>query len=381
MQAKAVYIHIPFCAHKCFYCDFATYTAKNQPIDAYLDALEQEMSAMLAVEPAAAPIETIFVGGGTPTVLTAAQLTRFLNIVERHFPQRAAQLEFTMEANPGTVDAEKLAVMRAGGVNRLSFGAQSFNEQLLTAIGRDHDAEAVLHSLEEAKRAGFTNVSLDLMFGLPQQTVKHMQSTLDVALDLGIQHFSAYALKVEQNTRFFTLQQQGKLPLPSDDEEYDMYQLVRQRMREAGYFQYEISNFSQKGYESKHNLTYWFNEPYYGFGVGAHAYTNGKRYANARGVKQYIQTLAGGLLPRVEQYEVTRQEDIENTMMLGLRLAEGVSFARFRQRFETELTDVYGAEIAALVQKGWLVRTPKGVRLTENGLLWGNEVFARFLSY
>lgn len=379
MQPKSVYVHIPFCAKMCHYCDFATYTVKGQPVDAYLDALEAEMALTLAASPAG-EVETIFVGGGTPTILSAQQMERFLAAVQRYFPQRAANLEFTMEANPGTVDPEKLAVMREGGVNRLSFGAQSFDNQLLQTIGRDHDATSILQSIADARAAGFNNVSLDLMFGLPEQTVTVLHETLDVALNLGLQHFSAYALKVEENTLFHTLRRQGRLSLPTDDEEYDMYQLVRERMALSGYEQYEISNFSQTGFESRHNQTYWLNEPYYGLGVGAHGYIAGQRYANTRGVKPYIQSLQAQQLPRVDQYEVSQTEDMENMMILGLRLKAGVSFRRYEQRFGVHLLDTYGDTVRELEQKGWLEHDDYAIRLTEKGLLWGNEVFAHFIA-
>lgn len=378
MQPKSVYVHIPFCAKMCHYCDFATYTVKGQPVDAYLDALETEMRLTLGDSPAG-EVETIFVGGGTPTILTPKQLERFLSAVERYFPQRAANLEFTMEANPGTVDKEKLKVMRDGGVNRLSFGAQSFDNRLLQVIGRDHDAGSVLHSIDDARLSGFDNLSLDLMFGLPGQTVQMMGDTLDIALDLGLQHFSAYALKVEENTLFHTLQRKGQLSLPTDDEEYEMYQVIRERMALSGYEQYEISNFSLKGFASRHNKTYWLNEPYYGFGVGAHGFTGGVRYANTRGVKPYIQTVGEHRLPRVEEYEVDPREDMENMMILGLRLKEGVSFSRYKKRFGIHLMSVFGERVRELEQKGWLECNEESVCLTESGLLWGNEVFAHFL--
>lgn len=377
-KPKSVYLHIPFCAKMCHYCDFATYMVKGQPVDDYLDALGTEMALTLAGSPAG-EVETIFVGGGTPTILSSRQMERLLSLVRHYFPRRSENLEFTMEANPGTLDREKLTVMREGGVNRLSIGAQSFNDELLRTIGRDHDAAAVLRSLSDARDAGFENVSLDLMFGLPRQTVQMLKETLEMAFALEVQHFSAYALIVEEKTLFAHLQRKGQLPLPSDDEEYDMYQLVRKQMALNGYEQYEVSNFCQKGFQSRHNTTYWLNEPYYAFGVGAHGYVAGKRYANVRGVKPYIQSLHHNRLPRADHYKVSRTEDMENTMILGLRMQEGVSLVRFEQRFGVRLMDTYGPIVRELAQKGWLEFDDTTVRLTDQGLLWGNEVFARFL--
>lgn len=379
MQPESVYVHIPFCAKKCHYCDFATYTLKSQPVDDYLDALEREMAFTAAAAPAR-EVKTIFIGGGTPTILTVKQLEHLLAALERYFPNRSAELEFTVEANPGTLDRDKLIAMRDGGVNRLSIGAQSFDDDLLKAIGRDHDSEAIYCCVNLAQATGFDNISLDLMFGLPGQTVSMMEDTLNAAFTLDVQHFSAYALIVEENTLFHALQRRGQLQLPTDDEEFAMYQLVRERMERQGYGQYEISNFSYKGYESRHNRTYWLNEPYYGFGVGAHGYVQGVRYANVRGVNSYIQILKEDRIPRAEQHKVSDTEAMENTMILGLRLLEGVSFGRFQERFGVDILDVYGAQIAELEQRRWLERDDAGVRLTESGLLWGNEVFARFLN-
>lgn len=378
METTSVYLHIPFCAQKCFYCDFAAYKVNGQPVDEYLDALEQELRLTVAEHPPG-PIRTIFVGGGTPTILTAHQMERFLAMVDAFFPRRVANIEFTMEANPGTVDREKLAVMRAGGVNRISFGAQTFNERLLKKIGRDHDTRAIFKSVDDAQRSGYENISLDLMFGLPEQTVQDVNETLETAFQLRVQHFSAYALKVEGNTWFHTLQRKGQLPLPTDDEEYEMYQLVRDRMAAAGYKQYEISNYSHPKFTSQHNQTYWLNEPYYGIGVGAHGFVSGTRHANTRHVKSYIRTLSEGRLPREDQYRVTRTEDIENTMILGLRLLNGVAFSRFHERYGEDLRHIYNEALTKLKQKGWLAWDEERVWMTEEGLLWGNDVCAQFL--
>lgn len=378
MQPRSVYVHIPFCARKCYYCDFAAYTLKGQPVDDYLTALEIEMELALPSR-STAEVETIYIGGGTPTVLTERQMDRLLQIVNRFFPERSAHFEFTVEANPGTVNEAKLSLLRTAGVNRLSFGAQTFNDFLLRKIGRDHDAHAIFHSVTLARKAGFNNISLDLMFGLPEQTVRDVDETLSTAFALEVNHFSAYALKVEENTPFAVWQRQGTLALPSEDEEYEMYQLIRRRMAQAGYDQYEISNFSHTGFRSRHNTVYWLNEPYHAFGVGAHGYVDGYRYANTRSVKEYVNLLRAKRLPRTDQYRVSRTEDMENTMILGLRLQSGVTFSRFRERFGRDLLDVYGEQVKQLKQKGWIVCDSEGIRLTEKGLLWGNDVLSHFL--
>lgn len=282
-QTEAVYIHIPFCTNKCFYCDFNSYVLKDQPVMDYLRALDKEMELTVKENPPGR-IKSIFVGGGTPTVLKPDEMAYFLQSVKTHFPDWAEDIEFSMEANPGTTDLEKLSVMRAGGVNRISFGVQAFQNSLLTGIGRIHDTDDVYRSLENARSAGFSNISIDLMFGLPNQTVEMLSESVTEALKLGLPHYSIYSLKVEENTLFHTLFQKNQLPLPDEEDELNMYLLLMERMREAGYKQYEISNFAKPGFESRHNMTYWRNEDYYGLGAGAHGYIGRKRHINIKGL-------------------------------------------------------------------------------------------------
>ncbi len=239
---RALYIHIPFCTNKCFYCDFNSFVLKGQPVEDYLDALEHEMKLTVAqIRPEM--IDTVFVGGGTPTVLTPQQMEQFLSSVRRHFPLSEG-VEFTMEANPGTTDLDKLRVMRDGGVNRISFGVQSFDNKLLERIGRIHNVDDVYRSIENARSVGFTNLSIDLMFNLPDQTLETLNESVSRALELELPHYSLYGLKIEENTLFHTLYQRDELPLPSEDEELDMYLLIMNRLKQAGRQQYEISNFA-----------------------------------------------------------------------------------------------------------------------------------------
>jgi putative oxygen-independent coproporphyrinogen III oxidase len=375
---KAVYIHIPFCTNKCHYCDFNSYVLKGQPVADYLDALEREMALTVAAVPPER-IETVFVGGGTPTVLLPDQMERFLAMVARHFPLDDPQLEFTMEANPGTTDEEKLAVMKAGGVNRISFGVQSFDNGLLHRIGRIHNTDDVYRSIENARKLGFDNLSIDLMFGLPGQTTEHMRQSLDAALALDLPHYSLYSLKIEENTLFHTLYQKGQLPLPSEEEEVEMFLLILERLKQAGYEHYEISNFARPGYESRHNMTYWRNESYYGLGAGAHGYMNRKRHVNVKGIAEYIAAAAHGL-PVLETEEVSLNEAMEDFMMVGLRLLRGVRQDDFARQFAgRRLEDVFGATLDKLLTAGLLDRTEDGYRLSDKGLLLGNVVFAEFV--
>lgn len=373
----AVYIHIPFCTNKCHYCDFNSVVLKGQPVMDYLQALEQEMERTVREVPPQT-IRTIFVGGGTPTVLTPEQMDYFLRSVRNAYPNRSSDLEFSMEANPGTVDEEKLAVMREGGVNRISFGVQSFDNKLLQTIGRIHDTDDVYRSLEAARRVGFDNLSIDLMFGLPNQTLEQLDHTVSAALELGLPHYSIYSLKVEENTLFYKLYQRDELPLPDEDTELAMYQLIMDRFRSAGYEQYEISNFAKPGYESRHNMTYWRNEPYYGIGAGAHGYVGRKRHVNIKGVTPYIRAAREGL-PRMEEMFVEESEAMEDFMMVGLRMLQGIRTEDFKAQFAVPLESVFGSVIERLIAQGLLERTEAGYRLTSRGLIFGNEVFASFL--
>lgn len=375
---RALYIHIPFCTNKCFYCDFNSYVAAGQPIDAYLDALEQEMKLTVAALPPLA-IDTVFVGGGTPTVLDPKQMERFLSAVRRHFPI-APGAEFTMEANPGTTDPDKLAAMRAGGVNRISFGAQTFDEGLLKAIGRIHEARDVVQSIANAKAAGFDNLSIDLMFGLPNQKLEQLKDSVDKAIALDLPHYSLYGLKVEENTLFHRLYQRDELPLPEEEEELAMYEYLMERLSGEGYVQYEISNFARPGFESRHNTTYWRNEPYYGLGAGAHGYALGRRHVNIKGVQPYIDA-ANRSLPRLETNAVDADEAMGDFMMVGLRMLDGVRQEDFANQFGgAALEEKFGAELSKLQAQGLLERTERGgYRLTPKGVVLGNEVFGAFV--
>ncbi len=344
----------------------------------YLRALDREMEYTVAQKPSGV-IDTIFVGGGTPTVLKHDEMEYFLQSLRRHFPHWADDIEFTMEANPGTTDADKLAIMKAGGVNRVSFGVQAFQNELLTGIGRIHNTDDVYRSLENARKVGLTNLSIDLMFGLPNQTLDMLSYSVDRALELDLPHYSIYSLKVEENTLFHTMFQKNQLPLPDEEVELNMYLLLMDKMKAAGYEQYEISNFAKPGFGSRHNMTYWRNEDYYGLGAGAHGYVDGKRHINIKGVNPYNEAAANGL-PRLDASDIDRDEAMEDFMMVGLRMLEGVSKSRFAQQFGgQQLDDVFHKQITRLLGDGLLEPTEAGYRLSEKGLLFGNDVFGEFV--
>ncbi|MDQ0339610.1 oxygen-independent coproporphyrinogen-3 oxidase [Caldalkalibacillus uzonensis] len=377
-MARSVYIHIPFCQHICPYCDFNKYVLKGQPVWHYLEALVQEMNLTFEQHPPQ-EIRTIFVGGGTPTALNPEQMRFFLEAVARYVQPQAPCVEFTVEANPGTVNEDLLQVMKEGGVNRLSFGVQSFDRGLLKKLGRIHTTEDVHQSLALARKQGFNNLSIDLMFGLPGQSVDMFREDVEQALKLDVPHLSAYSLKIEPGTHFHRLHEQNKFHLPPEDEEATMYELLIKRMTESGYAHYEISNFAYTGYESRHNLTYWRNEEYYGLGAGAHGYVQGVRHVNAGPVHEYIEKVAREGLPRVEVHPVSKQEAMEDMMIMGLRTKEGVSRLVFRERYGLKLEDHFGRQLDQLQAKGLITTDGERYWLTEKGLFLGNEVFAAFI--
>jgi oxygen-independent coproporphyrinogen-3 oxidase len=373
---RALYVHIPFCKSRCFYCDFTTYVAPKEAVANYLNQLVREFDLLAPL--AADPLETVYFGGGTPTLLTAAQWRWLMRELRQRFVI-APRAEITVEANPGTVDAEKLAALLEAGVNRISFGAQSFNDRLLLAIGRLHDADAVRHSIALARAAGFERINVDLMFGLPEQSLGDVQESVQQLMELGVRHVSAYWLKVEPGTPFAEWQAQGALPLPGEDEEAAMYEEVRQALTTHGLVHYEVSNFAEPGEESRHNLVYWRNEPYLAAGVGAHGYVGDVRYENVRSLADYADRIGRGLRPVEAEARVSVAESLENTMMLGLRLREGVSRERFLARHGVEMTDAFGDVIDRLVKRRLLEWADDHVRLTEAAWPIANAVFAEFV--
>ncbi|MFF2447614.1 radical SAM family heme chaperone HemW [Neobacillus sp. NPDC058068] len=374
---KAAYLHIPFCEHICHYCDFNKVFLKGQPVNDYLQALDQEMKMTLS-EYQTDQLETIFVGGGTPTSLNEQQLEQFCESINRNLP-KSANLEFTFEANPGDLSTDKLQILKDAGVNRISLGVQTFNDDLLKKIGRVHRAKDVYQTIERAKAIGFENISIDLIFSLPTQTVTDFQESLAEAFTLDITHYSAYSLIIEPKTVFYNLLKKGKLPTPGEDIEAQMYDMLMEEMEKHGFGQYEISNFSKPGFESRHNLTYWNNESYYGFGAGAHSYVNGSRRSNSGPVKKYIDQINSGALPVFETHITTKAEQMEEEMFLGLRKTEGVSISHFIKKFAQDPQELFKNEITDLVSKQWIEVKKDNIYLTKQGRFLGNEVFQSFL--
>ncbi|MBF2458260.1 radical SAM family heme chaperone HemW [Listeria seeligeri] len=376
-NTSAVYIHIPFCEHICYYCDFNKVFLEGQPVDEYVDLLIKEMQ-ITAMNKQMEPIDTVFVGGGTPTTLNEAQIAKLCTAIQEIFPIKE-EVEFSFEANPGDLSVAKVQTMKDYGVNRISMGVQSFNNDLLKKIGRIHTVKDVYQSVENMRTVGFENVSIDLIFSLPGQTEADFQDTLNQALALDLPHYSAYSLIIEPKTIFYNLMQKGKLFLPGQDAEANMYDLLLVEMDKYGRKQYEISNFAKEGFESKHNITYWSNEHYYGFGAGAHGYIGNTRYSNFGPIKKYMEPLQENKLPVFQQKELTLKEKMEEEMFLGLRKVSGVSKAGFQRKFGQDLDATFQNAIQKTMAKGWLENNEENVALTRNGRFLGNNVFQEFL--
>ncbi len=378
-MARGVYIHIPFCHQICNYCDFNKFYFKNQPVDEYIDMLGKEMELATKKYPESfTQIETIFLGGGTPTALSPKQLEKLLKLIRTYIPMDSVT-EFTSEANPDELSKAKLQALLDGGVNRLSMGVQSFNQELLKKIGRTHSNEHVYETIALAKEVGFRNISLDLMYGLPGQTMAQWKDSLDKAFALNLPHFSAYSLIVEPKTIFYNQYTKGKLHLPTEDLEADMYDVLMNQMEAHGLQQYEISNFAQSGFSSRHNKIYWENDEYAGFGAGAHGYLAGTRYSNHGPLKKYMDSVNAGELPLVYEHVVTKSEKREEQMFLGLRKTGGITHTIYEEKFHESMHVGYGHVIGKLVSEGLLEHDTIGIRLTRKGRFVGNEVFQQFL--
>ncbi len=389
----SLYVHIPFCSLKCSYCDFNSYAGMESLVSPFVEALLAETSLWGGTS-GAPSVATVYFGGGTPTLLRAAQNARVLDCIRRSFSLRA-DAEVTIEANPGTVTIDGLRELAGAGFNRISFGVQSFRDADLAALDRTHTAREATESYRLAREAGFANVSLDLIYGLPGQAMDAWRANVDRAVALGPDHLSLYALTVEEGTRLAYDIDHGRVDAPDADLQADMYEWACDRLADAGYRQYEISNWARPGRECRHNLVYWRNGEWLGLGPGAHSHWAGFRFANVYSPRRYIDLLSGvpnhggsdatpaavigslGHLAFVEpQPEALRLAD---TAILALRLNEGLDIRGFEKRFDRRVEDVYGQPIAEMVAAGLLERADGRLYLTPRGRLLANEVFSRLL--
>ena len=392
-----LYLHVPFCETKCPYCDFNTYSGIEAQIPGYVQAVENELRGWsnLLSHP---PVRTIFLGGGTPSYLPATDIESIMATVRQSY-EVADRAEITMECNPGDVTKARAESWIASGINRISTGVQSFDDELLKPLGRRHTARQAADAFQTLGAAGFTNQSLDLMYGLPNQSLDQWINSLNAALELDPNHVSLYGLQIEKGTPLQVDVTAGRYPVPDDDLAADMYEEAQARLGASGFAQYEISNWAKPGMESRHNLIYWLNEPYLGVGPGAHSWLAGQRFANLKSPRRYVAVVrdeytAIGLehgdsnpvaamgmpVGPVEHVDVTTPAiDVAETMMMGMRLNEGVTTARFSERFGARLEEVFPEEITRLLGIKLIEATDDALRLTERGRLLGNEVFAEFL--
>jgi oxygen-independent coproporphyrinogen III oxidase len=382
LETASLYLHIPFCHTRCHYCDFNTFAGILPLREPYVRALLTEiaMAGTFAQMADGSPrrSRTIFFGGGTPSLLSVSQISRILDACYENFAVDK-DAEITLEANPGTLNQEQLAGLRASGINRLSMGAQSFDAELLKTLGRIHSPKDITQAVRYARAAGFTSINVDFMFGLPGQTMRHWRETLDRALDMHIEHLSLYSLIIEEGTPFFNWTHEGRIIPGDDDLCADMYEYADERLQAAGYVNYEISNWSLPGHQSRHNLTYWHNLPYLGMGAGAHSSFGGKRFSDARDPLEYVRLLAAQQWPEAESETIDKQQAMSETAFLALRTAQGLHLPTFVERFTVPFAEFVGDRLRIVEAAGLLESDHDWLRLSKRGRLLGNEVFHRLL--
>ena len=371
-KPTSAYVHIPFCTQICYYCDFSKVFIKNQPVDAYLQALIREFESYDIKK-----LRTLYIGGGTPTSITAEQLEYLLTNLTKHLDLSVLE-EFTIEANPGDLTEDKIEVLKNSAVNRVSLGVQTFNDKHLKQIGRSHNEAQIYSTISNLKKAGFHNISIDLIYALPGQTMEDVKENVAKAIALDIPHLSLYSLILEHHTVFMNKMRRGKLQLPKEDLEAKMFEYIISELEANGFEHYEISNFTKPGFESRHNLMYWDNAEYFGVGAGASGYLNGVRYRNRGPIQHYLKAVAEGNA-RLAEEVLTKGEMMEEELFLGLRKKSGVSIARFEEKFGLSFEDRYGQIVRELCEQGLLVTDDKVIRMTKKGLFLGDTVAERFI--
>ena len=376
LSPLSLYIHIPFCRSKCGYCDFISYGGLEDIIPTYIDALSNELR-MRALGNRQS-VATIYFGGGTPSLLNTTQIGKMIDTCRKYF-QMEKNAELTLEANPGSTTPQWLSTIRDIGFNRLSLGFQSLGDNDLRLLGRIHSAGQALEAYTWARQAGFENINIDLIYGLPAQTLKQWQRILSSALSLAPEHLSLYPLTLEEATPLGQAVESGSIPAPDPDMAAEMYQYAEESLSGVGYEHYELSNWSLPGNACRHNLTYWENRPYLGLGAGAHSFINGYRVANSARPEEYISNLESGKLPQAEKEFINPALELSETIILGLRLVNGIELNDIKLRFGIDMSVIYQSEIDELKESGLLERDVSTLRLTQRGRLLGNEVFWRFL--
>ena len=372
-RPTSAYIHIPFCTQICYYCDFSKVFIKNQPVDEYLSGLMEEVKFYDL--PA---LRTLYIGGGTPSALSADQLDYLLTNLENLLDLSQLE-EFTIEANPGDLTADKIEVLKKSKCNRVSLGVQTFDDRMLKKIGRSHNQAQIYETIASLKAAGFHNISIDLIYALPGQTMEQVKDNVAKALELDIPHMSLYSLILENHTVFMNRQRRGNLHLPNEDVESDMFDYILRELEKNGFEHYEISNFTKPGFESRHNLMYWDNAEYYGLGAGASGYLDGMRYRNRGPIQPYLKSIREKGHSRLHEECLSKTEQMEEGMFLGLRKKTGVSIERFEEKFGISFEERYGQVVRDLINEGLLQEENHWLRMTKKGLFLGDTVAERFI--
>lgn len=369
---RACYVHIPFCRRRCHYCDFATGLGTAELIDTYVQKLCRQIEQLPVSN---VPLNTLFFGGGTPSLLHPEQLDRIVTALRSRFCF-AEDIEFSLEANPGTVDRAKLAAYRNSGVNRISLGVQAFQMELLEACGRLHGVDEVFQAVEDLQAAGFDDFNLDLIFGLPHQTFQQWQTSLQSVIALNPTHISTYDLTIESETRFGRLYQPGDTPLPTDDTTVEMYLEAIATLTAAGYDHYEISNFARPGRQCRHNRVYWENQSYYGLGMGAAGHIAGRRYLHPRTIAEYFQLVDREQFPEAETRSLSEQ--MMDELMVGLRLREGIALSQLEARYGRDRLQTVLDALTPHAERGWVSWTSDRLQLLPpEGWLFSNSVLVR----
>ncbi|MGJ0846000.1 radical SAM family heme chaperone HemW [Tissierella praeacuta] len=376
MKDLSLYIHIPFCISKCYYCDFSSFTNINHKIDEYINSLIIELD-LYKDKIKDYSIKTIFIGGGTPSCINPRYINRILEFIYRNF-NTSDLVEVTIEANPGTLDKEKVQIYMESGINRVSMGMQTLDDTLLKSIGRIHSTKDFYKSYEILRNGNMKNINVDLIFGLPNQSIDQVISSLKKVVELGVEHVSYYGLILEENTKFYKLYNEGKISLPDENIERMMYHKATEYLTNHGYKHYEISNYALPTYECKHNLVYWEVRPYLGVGLSSHSNMRGKRFFNTSDINIYIEKLNINKLPVEGEEIIDKDTEMEEFCILGIRKIEGLSKIEFKNRFEVEIEKIYGDIIKKHIDNG-LILNDHNIRLTKKGLDLSNLVEVDFL--
>lgn len=373
MKEISLYIHIPFCKQRCFYCDFPTFAGKERFREEYIDALIKEIKEKCSDY----LIKTIFIGGGTPSYLEENELEKLLITVSKL--KLSSKLEYSMECNPGTVNENKLKIMKKYGVNRISFGLQSCNDNLLKKIGRIHTLEEFLENYNLARKVGFDNINIDLMYGLPNLTIQEWRNTLEKICKLKPEHISAYSLIIEEGTAFYKLYEKDKLELPSEDEERIMDKMTKDILKDNGYHQYEISNFALYGKECEHNKVYWSLDEYIGVGSASSSYIDGYRFTNTSDINDYIEKISNNISVIIERYKNSIEDEMEEFVFMGLRMVSGIDLLKFEKKFGVDINSIYKEIIEKNIKDGLLVVKENKMFLTAKGMELSNSVMSDFI--